>query len=164
MSSRDKKDARRVPAEFAFEEVGHGGRHGRRDREREREQEPPPQSHRQQLQAVPPPQAVNSVTRPPGSGSRRREAFGGALTTEARSSTPQATSNNDTPGASRPSSPPHAGDPDPAVLEWGVSLYRCRTISDKISQATCSFLDTFGICCFQPCYSSTCREGCDSRL
>lgn len=127
MSSRDKKDARRVPAEFAFEEVGHGGRHGRRDREREREHEPPPQSHRQQLQAAPPPQAVASVTRPPGSGLRRREAFGGALTTEG-SSTPQATSNNNTPGASRPSSPPHAGDADPAVLEWGVSLYRAELL------------------------------------
>lgn len=116
MSSRDKKDARRVPAEFAFEEVGHGGRHGRRDRERERDHEPPPHSYRQQLQPVPQPQAIAAVARLPGSGSRRREAFGGALTVDGNN-TPQATSDNNTPGASRPSSPPQAGDVDPAVLE-----------------------------------------------
>ncbi|KIK00343.1 hypothetical protein K443DRAFT_612765 [Laccaria amethystina LaAM-08-1] len=137
MSSRDKKDARRVPAEFAFEEVGHGGRHGRRDREREREREhePPPQSHRQQLQTAPPPQAVASVTRPPGSVSRRREAFGGALTTEG-SSIPQATSNNNTPGASRPSSPPHAGDTDPAVLErHALFLTRLESVASNPATA-----------------------------
>jgi len=74
MSSKDLKDARRIQADFAFEEPG---RHGRRDRERERE--PPPQQARQQQ---PPPQAGPSrQTAAAGGGNRRREAFGGALTT-----------------------------------------------------------------------------------
>ncbi|KAI0748387.1 hypothetical protein C8Q80DRAFT_1270806 [Daedaleopsis nitida] len=77
MSSRDKRDARRVQAEFEFEEVGGGpGRRGRRDRgDREREREPPPH--------------VQGGVQPPGGGSRaqaagarRREAFGGTLTAD----------------------------------------------------------------------------------
>ncbi|PSR73710.1 hypothetical protein PHLCEN_2v10450 [Hermanssonia centrifuga] len=68
MSSRDKKDARRIQAEFGFEEVPGGGRRGgRRDRgDREREREPPP--------SAPP--------RPNAAGARRREAFSGNLTTD----------------------------------------------------------------------------------
>ncbi|OBZ65803.1 E3 ubiquitin-protein ligase hel2 [Grifola frondosa] len=41
MSARDKKDARRVPAAFEFEEVGGGGRRGRH-RERDRDPSPAP--------------------------------------------------------------------------------------------------------------------------
>ena len=67
MSAKDKKDARRVQADFEFEEVGVGGRRGRRDRgDREREREPP--------QTGPP--RANAAA----AGTRRREAFGGALT------------------------------------------------------------------------------------
>ena len=67
MSSRDKKDARRVQADFAFEEVGG---HVRRDRERE-----PPPPRQQQAQV-----SLSTSVPPPGSGARRREAFGGGLT------------------------------------------------------------------------------------
>jgi len=75
MSSKDLKDARRVQAEFAFEETG---RHGRRERERERE--PPPQQARQQQQQPQP--GPSRQAGAAGGGGRRREAFGGALTTE----------------------------------------------------------------------------------
>jgi hypothetical protein len=69
MSSKDRKDARRVQAEFEFDDTGGSSRRGRRDRgDREREREPPP-----------PPQSVQAQSR---AGGRRREAFGGYLTTE----------------------------------------------------------------------------------
>ncbi|KAG8217953.1 hypothetical protein J3R82DRAFT_6124 [Butyriboletus roseoflavus] len=68
MSSKDKKDVRRVQAEFTFDDTGGSNRRGRRDRgDREREQEPPP----------PIAQALR----------RRREAFGGYLTTEVTQTT-----------------------------------------------------------------------------
>ncbi|EEB92934.1 hypothetical protein MPER_08481, partial [Moniliophthora perniciosa FA553] len=70
MSARDKRDARRVQANFEFEEVPGAGRsRGRRDRE------PPPQ---QQQQPQPP---------PPGGGGRRREGFGASLTVEGGTTT-----------------------------------------------------------------------------
>lgn len=76
MSARDRKDARRVQADFEFEEVGVNGRRGRRDRgDREREREPPPQP---------------GPSRGGAAGARRREAFGGSLTTEGGASTPNA--------------------------------------------------------------------------
>ncbi|KAG6860250.1 hypothetical protein C0995_013700 [Termitomyces sp. Mi166 len=102
MSSRDKKDARRVQAEFEFEEVG---RHGRRGGHRDREREPPP--HHRQGQQDSGPSSTPIVLRPPGPG-RRREGFGANLTVEGASSS--------TPEPSRPPSPPR-GDVDPAVLE-----------------------------------------------
>ncbi|KAF8447367.1 hypothetical protein L210DRAFT_3609760 [Boletus edulis BED1] len=66
MSSKGRRDARRVQAEFEFDDAGGTSRRGRRDRgDREREREPPPHS-----------------VQPPGrTGGRRREAFGGHLTT-----------------------------------------------------------------------------------
>ncbi|KAI0823569.1 hypothetical protein BC628DRAFT_1420857 [Trametes gibbosa] len=76
MSARDRRDARRVEADFEFEEVGAGagGRRGRRERsDREREREPPPHM---------PPQPPGSEARPQAAGARRREAFSGALTAE----------------------------------------------------------------------------------
>lgn len=104
MSSRVKKDARRVQADFEFEEVG---RRGRRDRgsHRDRETEPPP--HHRQGQQDPGPSSTPTVLKPPGPG-RRREGFGANLTSEGASS--------GTPNPSRPPSPPR-GDLDPAVLE-----------------------------------------------
>ena len=76
MSSKDRKDARRVQAEFEFDDAGGSSRRGRRDRgDREREREPPPQ-------------VVQVQGRTPG---RRREAFGGHLTTtEGGTQTPTA--------------------------------------------------------------------------
>ncbi|KAF5377479.1 hypothetical protein D9615_005368 [Tricholomella constricta] len=115
MTSRDKKDARRVQAEFEFEEVGVGGRHGRRDRgHRDREREPPPhhQRHAQQEQPPPPTAVPPGIVRPPGPG-RRREGFGATLTVDG-GGTPSP--NNATPDHSRPPSPPR-GDVDPAVVE-----------------------------------------------
>ncbi|KAG6852301.1 hypothetical protein C0991_001115 [Blastosporella zonata] len=114
MTSRDKKDARRIQADFEFEEVGVGGRHGRRDRgtHRDREREPPLQSRPAPPEPAPAPPPP-AVVRPPGPG-RRREGFGGSLTVEGqdRHSPPS----NVTPQQSRPSSPPR-GNVDPAVLE-----------------------------------------------
>ncbi|KAG1827422.1 uncharacterized protein BJ212DRAFT_1312222 [Suillus subaureus] len=78
MTSRDKKNTQRVEAEFEFGDAG-GGRRGRRDRDRDREHEPPPAAQ---------PRAV----------ARRREAFGGHLT----SSSP-APNGAQTPQSSGPS-------------------------------------------------------------
>lgn len=99
MSARDRRDARRVQADFEFEEVGvgSGGRRGRRDRgdrEREREREPPPQAS-----AQPP----GAGARPQAAGARRREAFGGSLTAEAGAGQQQA-------GSRRQSPSPDLGD------------------------------------------------------
>lgn len=104
MTARDKKDARRIEAEFGFEEVGggsSGGRRGHRDRgDRERDREPPPQQ-----QGGPPPSLR------PNGGGRRREGFGSNLTVE-NSATPTA-------GPSRRASrspPPDNADPAAAEL------------------------------------------------
>ena len=73
MSSRDKKNARRINAEFEF--VGMGDRHGRRDRNYwEREQEQPPRR-----QAEHPPTSAPVVIPPPGPGGRR-DGYRAALT------------------------------------------------------------------------------------
>ena len=114
MSSRDKKDARRVQADFAFEDVGgrhgHGHGHGRRDRERDREQrerdrDPPPRQ--QQAQSS----SAGAATVPPaGSGARRREAFGGGLTQAGDLE-------NNNRGISRPSTPQATTEVDQAVIE-----------------------------------------------
>lgn len=117
MTARDKKDARRIQAEFAFEEVNHSGRGGRRDRgDREREREPPPHS-RQQPQPPQPAHTPDGPARPPNVVNRRREAFGGTLTTEGGAN--PSNTNNSTPYQSRPSSPPRA-NLDPAVSECVV--------------------------------------------
>ncbi|KAF9242003.1 hypothetical protein BU15DRAFT_72940 [Melanogaster broomeanus] len=100
MSSRDKKDARRVQAEFEFDDVGGSSRRGRRDRgDREREREPPP------AQNIP--QAASRAV------ARRREAFGGHLTAETSGN--QMTQPS---GPSRPASPfPPRGEADPIFDE-----------------------------------------------
>lgn len=116
MSSRDKKDARRVQADFAFEEVGGRHGHGRRDRERDRERErdrdplpqapPLPRQHQAQASLS----SAATTVPPPGSGARRREAFGGGLTQAGE------TENNNR-GISRPSTPQATTDIDQAVIE-----------------------------------------------
>ncbi|OJT06115.1 E3 ubiquitin-protein ligase hel2 [Trametes pubescens] len=85
MSARDRRDARRVEADFEFEEVsGAGARRGRRERgDRDRDREPPPHTH-------PVGQPPGSGARPQAAGARRREAFSGALTAEAAQSQRQA--------------------------------------------------------------------------
>lgn len=98
MTSRDKKNIQRVEAEFEFGDAG-GGRRGRRDRDRDREHEPPPAAQ---------PRAV----------ARRREAFGGHLTTSS-----PAPNGTQTPQSSGPSpraspSPQRSGeDADPVVAQ-----------------------------------------------
>ncbi|KAI0707806.1 hypothetical protein C8Q76DRAFT_746412 [Earliella scabrosa] len=101
MSARDKRDARRVQAEFEFEEVGGGpGRRGRRDRgDREREREPPPQAP-----------GAGPVPRPQAAGARRREAFSGNLTVD------NAGSANASQQPSRRQTPsPELADADPRL-------------------------------------------------
>ncbi|TFK36394.1 hypothetical protein BDQ12DRAFT_249403 [Crucibulum laeve] len=133
MTSRDKKDARRIQAEFAFEEVGHGGRHGRRgDREREREPPPHRQAPPQQQQQLPPEAAPSGPSRPAGIGARRREAFGGSLTVEGNQNT---SSNNATPVQSRPPSPPRE-DVDPATAERHAAfLTRLQSLAANTTTA-----------------------------
>ncbi|OCH93808.1 hypothetical protein OBBRIDRAFT_748742 [Obba rivulosa] len=109
MSSRDKKDVRRVQAEFEFEEVGGGHRRGRRDRgDREREREPPPHV------AAPP-----GPSRATAAGARRREAFGGTLTNEGVSTSAVATPTRSRQPSRRPSPSPEG---DPALAERQAAL------------------------------------------
>jgi E3 ubiquitin-protein ligase ZNF598 len=118
MSSRDKKDARRVHADFAFEDVGGRHGHGRRDRDRERERgerdrDPPPQAPpppRQQQAQVSLSSAATTAP-PPGNGARRREAFGGGLTQAGEAE-------NNSRGISRPSTPQATAEVDQAVIEY----------------------------------------------
>ncbi|KDR73781.1 hypothetical protein GALMADRAFT_251582 [Galerina marginata CBS 339.88] len=146
MTSRDKKDARRIQADFMFEEVGHNGRHGRRDRERDRDRdrdrEPPP--HQQQQ-----PQATTSAAArqpPPGGGGRRREGFGGALTeagptpaqqpTNADRLTRPSTRPSSTRPPSRPSTPQPNPEVDPAVAERHADfLARLQSLAPNPSTA-----------------------------
>ncbi|GJE90693.1 hypothetical protein PsYK624_068370 [Phanerochaete sordida] len=118
MTARDMKDARRIQAEFDFEEVGAGGRRGgRRDRgDREREREPPPH---------PLPQAQAGPSRANAAGARRREAFGGNLTTDSAPATP---SGGMSRMASRRQSP--SPDMDPAVAErYSALLARVSAVA-----------------------------------
>ncbi|PPR02196.1 hypothetical protein CVT24_011423 [Panaeolus cyanescens] len=125
MSARDKRNVSRLQAEFTFEEVGYGNRHGRRDRERDRD--PPPQ--RQQVQIAEPSRAAQNA------GARRREAFSGALTTEG-SGAAGSSSNQPSRGASRPSTPPVATDVDPAVAAKHADfLTRLQTLAPNPTTA-----------------------------
>ena len=88
MSSKDKKDARRIQTNFTFEGASVGNQHGRRDRE------PPPAQPPQQSQSI-----VNPPGRPPPT-TRRRDAFGAALTE------PGVTESQANNRDNRPNSPP----------------------------------------------------------
>jgi len=101
MSAKDKKDTRRIQADFEFEETGVGGRRGGR-RDREREREPPP------IAPSAPPGPSRSVQN--NAGARRREAFGGNLTAENSSNA----ATNTTPRGSSPT--PGDGDSDRVAL------------------------------------------------
>lgn len=102
MSSRDKKDARRVEADFAFDNAMGSSRRSRLARERE--QEPPPASNRPPI-------------RPAGN---RREAFGGRLTGEAGMASAATTPS----GTPVPSTPPE--DTDPVVGEYVTYSFTLR--------------------------------------
>ncbi|KAK2459502.1 hypothetical protein APHAL10511_008486 [Amanita phalloides] len=116
MSSRDRKDARRIVADFTFEDTGSRHGHTRRDHhEREREREPPPQS-------LPPPPILAGPSRQQPTGlSKRREAFGARLTVDggpiSESSAPSQVvlETNRTPTPSR-------DDVDPIIAERHSAL------------------------------------------
>lgn len=119
MSSKDKKDARRVLAEFEFDDTGGGSRRGRRDRG---DRELPPQIMQVQGRAA----------------GRRREAFGGYLT----EGTTQATQ------ASVPSgrTSPMREDVDPLIaeyvcfLEW--FLAECLISDSQTTRFVCHAVTT----------------------
>ncbi|KAI0345396.1 hypothetical protein BDW22DRAFT_1354324 [Trametopsis cervina] len=122
MSSRDKKDARRIQANFEFEEVGVGGRRGGRERgergDRGRERE------------LPPHQGLSNTA---AAGARRRAAFGGSLTAEG-SNTPTQNAANIAQSRRRSPSPP--SDADPAVLERHTAfLARVSSIAPNPNNA-----------------------------
>jgi hypothetical protein len=76
MSSKDLKDARRVDANFAFEELGRGrGRGNARDREREAEREREREREGERSRAEAQASAESSTQ------ARRRQAFSGSLST-----------------------------------------------------------------------------------
>ncbi|KAH7924735.1 hypothetical protein BV22DRAFT_1066211 [Leucogyrophana mollusca] len=117
MTTRDKKDTRRVEAGFEFEDVGGSSRRGRRDRgDRERDREPPPQP----------------ATAQPRTAGRRREGFGGHLTGDGAG--PAATAA--TP--SRRASPsPTREDVDPIVAQrHAVFIARLQALAPNPSAAT----------------------------
>lgn len=109
MTSRDKRNAQRVQADFNFED----SRRPRRDRE------PPPQYPPQQPQ--PPPQIGPVQIRI--AGTARRREFGAALTTEGSGSGIGGSGNpSQTPpipefNRMQSSSPALPSDADPATLE-----------------------------------------------
>ena len=74
MSSKDLKDARRVDANFAFEDIGRGrGRANARDRERDAERERERERERNQAEA--------QASAESSAQARRRQAFSGLLST-----------------------------------------------------------------------------------
>ena len=146
MTSRDKKDARRVQADFEFDEVGIGGRRNRRDRgggsgggNGDRD---PPQH--------------NPFTGPSRQNSRRREGFGVNLTVDGGTNTPAP------PGSSRlsPSPPPE----DPILAECVAFFYsfiQCSSVNPQ--EAFC----VYGPLAFVSApsdYRSSCCESGYARL
>jgi len=97
MSSRDKKDARRVNASFEFQEAGR--RRGARDREA-------------------PPSSQQPPVDPPGPSASRRDRFGGHLTTGNDGNVLNSANGQVSPGPSRRQSPsPPPADMDPITAE-----------------------------------------------
>ncbi|KAJ3495674.1 hypothetical protein NLJ89_g10589 [Agrocybe chaxingu] len=140
MSSRDRKDARRVQADFTFEEVGR-----RRDRDRDRERDRDRDRDREPHQPRPPPAQASTPAvasaRPPAPASRRREGFGGALTdsSAAQASTSNANNGRGSRPVSRPVSPPPAASSaeiDPAIAERHAAfLVRLQSLAPNPSTA-----------------------------
>lgn len=118
MTSKDRREAMRVQADFEFQEVGGSNRRGRRERgDREREREPPP----------------NPVVGAPGAApmrmsdapGRRRETFGTALTAEPSSGSARTAPSTAGPPSRRgsPSPPRQTQDVDPVVSQCVFSGY-----------------------------------------
>lgn len=123
MTSRDKKDARRIQADFEFDEVGIGGRR-RRDwgggsGGGNSERDLPPH--------IPP------TVGPSRSNGRRREGFGANLTVEGGTNTPPV------PVLNRPPSPSPPPD-DPIFAECVVSFRPYKRIQMLIVRRTGGFL------------------------
>ncbi len=110
MTSKDRKDARRIQTDFIFED----GRRGRRDRVGELDRQTP--SPRLQQQAHASSSTAVSGQLPP-TGSRRREGFGAALT--GFDSTSTRTNQN-----VRPSSPTEVGPAEAECVSSTVA-FRC---------------------------------------
>lgn len=110
MSTRDKKDARKVAAEFQFEGVAFG--RSRRDGPpRERDREPPPGT---------PPRILS------GPSNSRRAAFGANLTDGASPTPPTHPSPPIHPSPSGTSTL-YATDVDPAVAEYALTFHNVLT-------------------------------------
>ncbi|KAH9950224.1 hypothetical protein B0H21DRAFT_562086 [Amylocystis lapponica] len=122
MSSRDKKDARRIQAEFEFEEVG-AGRRGRPNR---REREPPPH--------IPVP---SGPARTNAAGARRREAFSGNLTVEGPGArgTPNGATPNRSQLPSRRQTPSPAPEGEPAAERNSALITRINTLAPNATTA-----------------------------
>lgn len=109
MSSRDRKDARRVVADFTFDEVGGRHGHGRRDHHHHHhEREPPP--------SLPPPSPAifAGPSRQQPTTQSRRQAFGARLTVDGVESPAAAVVEvNRTPTPTR-------DDVDPIVAEYVI--------------------------------------------
>ncbi|KAF5334514.1 hypothetical protein D9611_013777 [Ephemerocybe angulata] len=119
MSARDRKDARRIQADFTFEEPRAAA---------------PRRGGQQQAQPAPP-AAGPSQSRASGSGDRRRAAFGGSLTAAQPSQAAQSSARS-TPGASRSSTPPSDSAADPAILErHAVFMSRLEALSGNSPNA-----------------------------
>ncbi|KAG1782394.1 hypothetical protein EV702DRAFT_1064083 [Suillus placidus] len=118
MTSRDKKNTQRVEAEFEFGDTG--GRRGRRDRDRDRdrEHEPPPAAQ---------PRAV----------ARRREAFGGHLTTGSPAPNEAQTPQSSGPSRRASPSPQRSGeDVDPVVAQRHAAFVsRLQSVAPNPSTA-----------------------------
>ena len=113
MSSKDRKDARRIQTNFTFDGAGGGGQHFRRERE------PPPQQPQQQQ--------AQSTSNTPGrpSTSRRRDAFGATLTG------PGITLSHWHNQANRPNSPPTEPDADEFVFFMPIVTFTDRRFSKQ---------------------------------
>jgi E3 ubiquitin-protein ligase ZNF598 len=113
MTSRDKKDARRIQADFEFEEVGLGGRNERSRRGRDRE---PESLLRDPIVLGPSSIRLNGVN-------RRMEGFGTALTTERP--------NNTSDSGLRRSPSPSSNLRDPATIQWVFTLVSSENIGGQ---------------------------------
>ena len=121
MSSKDRKDARRVQADFAFNS---SARHTRRDDDRDRDRDPP--THQQQAPAS---SSSSPPGRPPPTNTRRRDAFGAVLTDPGGRTSSSANVAQDM----RPATP-LASEVDPAVS--GSVSFHPDPSSEQFIQST----------------------------
>ena len=128
MTSKDRRDARRVFADFAFDDAGGRHGHGRRDHhDREREREPPPPSRRPPSPTIPRVQSTGQ--------SRRREAFGARLTIDGVPTGESAVFSSQANLEANIMPMPGTDDVDPAVVEY-VTISPSDLESDNSSGGT----------------------------